>query len=207
MYKNKFYPAILFLFTVLLSSTAVAQAVKKRNGKVRPVRQYSFVLYGGGGMAGYVADVNTQPIGLQTNIKTTFPYGTVRLMWHPNYRLRLGFETGYTNFYSYSLKNGNTSGKVSLSAIPLLVVWSIPIVKRVNLFAGFGTYVVTTHLNYSGKVKSTAYSLGSNVAINYVYPLSKKLGLATEAKWLNAFQTKDNMLALQVQLVWKFLEY
>ncbi len=193
------------LLSFFLVDTSYAQTVKKKNGK--PVRNYALVLYAGGGLSSYAANINTQPIGLQTDVKRTSLYGTIRLMWHPNYRLRLGIESGYTNFYSYSVKNGNASGKVTLSAIPILIVWSIKVVNRVNLFAGFGSYLLTTHLNYNGMVKSSTLSLGSNVALNYVQPISKKCGVAIEGKWLNAFQTKDNMVALQLQLVWKFLEY
>ena len=205
MHINKNKLAVYLLLSIFLVDTACAQTINKKNGK--PKRNYALVLYAGGGFAGYTANINTQPIGLQTDIKRTSLCGTVRIMWHPNYRLRLGLESGYTNFYSYSLKNGNSSGKVNLRAIPILIVWSIKIVNRVNLFAGFGSYFLTTHLDYNGRVKSSTLSLGSNVALNYVQPISKKCGVAIEGKWLNAFQTKDNMVSLQLQLVWKFLEY
>lgn len=193
------------LISILLFNLVSAQVTIKKIGKLK--RNYSFVLYAGGGLSGYVATINTQPIGLQTDITRNSLFETVRIMWHPNHRLRVGLETGYTNFYSYALKNGNTEGNVKLSAIPILIVWSIKVVDRVNLFAGFGSYFLTTHLNYDGKVKSTTLSLGSSVALNYVQPVSKKLGVAIEGKWLNAFQTKDNMLALQLLLAWRFLEY
>ena len=73
--------------------------------------------------------------------------------------------------------------------------------------AGFGSYFLTTHLNYNGNVKSGMVSLGSNIAVNYLQPVSNKVQIALEGKWLNAFQTKDNMLALQLQVVWRFLDY
>ena len=205
MYTSKLNYIISALLAIFSCAMSIAQSAIKKN--VKPPRHYSFVLYAGTGLSAYTAKINTEPIGLQTNIKQTSLYETIRVMWQPNYRLRLGIETGYTNLYSYTLKNGNIPGKVSLSAIPILVVWSIKIVNRVNLFAGFGSYFLTTHLNYNGKVKSRTLSLGSNVALNYVLPVSKKMGIAAEAKWLNAFQTKDNMLAFQFQLVWKFLDY
>lgn len=181
-----------------------AQTLKK-NGKPKKIRNYALVLYAGGGVATYTSAIINQ--GLQVSNKRTYPDATIRVMWHPNYRLKLGLETGYTNFYSYTIKNGNTTGKVTLSAVPILVVWSIPIIKRVNLFAGFGSYYLTTHLNYLGKVRSGNFSLGSNIALNYVQPITKKIGIATEFKWVNAFQTKDNQVGVQVHLVWKFLQY
>lgn len=190
--------------SVLFFETAVAQGTKK-NANPKRIRQYALVLSVGAGVATYTSNIINQ--GLQIGSKRTYPDATIRVMWHPNYRLRVGIETGYTNFYSYSIKNGEKTGNVTLSAIPMLIVWSVPIVKRVNLFAGFGSYYLTTHLNYQGKVNSSSYSLGSNLAINYVQPITKKLGIAAEFKWINAFQTKDNQIALQAHLVWKFLQY
>ena len=204
MYINKIYFLIIILISVLSFQTVCGQPIKK-DGKLKRIRHYSLVLYAGGGVATYTSNIINQ--GEQISKQITNPDATIRIMWHPNHRLRVGFETGYTNFYSYAIKSGNNIGKVTLSAIPILVVWSIPILKRVNLFAGFGSYRLTTHLNYLGKVNSSTYSLGSNIAINYIQPITKKLGLAAEFKWTNAFQTKDNQVGLQAHLVWKFLEY
>ena len=204
MYISKIYRFLIILISVFSFQTANCQTINK-NGKLKKTRHYGLVLYAGGGIETYASDIINQ--GEQIDKKRTYPDATIRIMWHPNHRLRVGFETGYTNFYSYTIKNGDNIGKVTLSAIPILVVWSIPIIKRINLFAGFGSYRLTTHLNYLGKVNSSTYSLGSNIAINYVQPITKKLGIAAEFKWTNAFQTKDNLAGLQVQLVWKFLEY
>jgi hypothetical protein len=82
----------------------------------------------------------------------------------------------------------------------------MPVVKRVSIFAGLGSYWLTTNLNYNGHVKSKTFSLGSNIALSYTQPLSKTLGLAAEAKWMNAFETKDNLLSLQVLLVWRIFK-
>ena len=182
-----------------------AQTRVTKRGILKPIKHYAVVLYTGGGIANYTSAIINQ--GLQTSNNRTNPSAMLRIMWHPNYRLRVGIETGLTNFYSYTIKNGNETGKVTLSAVPILVVWSIPIIKRVNIFAGFGSYYLATHLNYLGKVKSGSFSLGSSIALNYVQPITKKIAISTEAKWMNAFQTKDNQMALQVNLAWKFLEY
>ena len=204
MYISKIYIFLIILITVFSFQTANCQTINK-NSKPKRIRHYGLVLYAGGGIETYASNIINQ--GEQIDKKRTYPDATIRIMWHPDHRLRVGFETGYTNFYSYTNKNGDNIGKVTLSAIPILVVWSIPIIKRVNLFAGFGSYRLTTHLNYLGKVNSSTYSLGSSIAIDYVQPITKKLGLAAEFKWTDAFQTKDNLAGLQVQLIWKFLEY
>lgn len=198
----------IFLAVVMLAVMSVNNSFAQSNVKTDTVvtRKQSFVLYVGGGLAGYTTTINPTAGILQGDVSKISPVGTFRIMWHPGYRLRLGIETGYTNFYSYHVKNGNVSGKVSLDAIPLLIVWSMPVVKRVSIFAGLGSYWLTTRLNYDGQVKSKTFSLGSNIALSYTQPLSKTLGLAAEAKWMNAFETKDNLLSLQVLLVWRIFK-
>ena len=193
---------------VMLAVLSVNNLFAQSNVKTDTVvtRKQSFVLYVGGGLGGYTTTINPTAGILQGNVSKISPVGTFRIMWHPGYRLHLGIETGYTNFYSYHVKNGNVSGKVSLDAIPLLIVWSMPVVKRVSIFAGIGSYWLTTRLNYDGQVKSKTFSLGSNIALSYTQPLSKTLGLAAEAKWMNAFETKDNLLSLQVLLVWQIFK-
>lgn len=193
---------------VMLAVLSVNNLFAQSNVKTDTVvtRKQSFVLYVGGGLAGYTTTINPTAGILQGDVSKISPVGTFRIMWHPGYRLRLGIETGYTNFYSYHVKNGNVSGKVSLDAIPLLIVWSMPVVKRVSIFAGLGSYWLTTRLNYDGQVKSKTFSLGSNIALSYTQPLSKTLGLAAEAKWMNAFETKDNLLSLEVLLVWQIFK-
>lgn len=193
---------------VMLAVLSVNNLFAQSNVKTDTVvtRKQSFVLYVGGGLGGYTTTINPTAGILQGDVSKISPVGTFRIMWHPGYRLHLGIETGYTNFYSYHVKNGNVSGKVSLHAIPLLIVWSMPVVKRVSIFAGIGSYWLTTRLNYDGQVKSKTFSLGSNIALSYTQPLSKTLGLAAEAKWMNAFETKDNLLSLQVLLVWQIFK-
>jgi hypothetical protein len=170
-------------------------------------RKQYLVLQVGGGVSTYVSSINIQPIELPGSIQKTTGNATVRLMWYPHYRLRLGLESGFTSFYSYQVKNGNTPGKVSLNAIPILAVWSMQIVPRLNIYAGIGTYIVTTHLDYNGVVNSKAFVLGSNLALSYTQPVSKKIGIAAEAKWMNAIETKDASLCVQVHMVWKMLEW
>ena len=204
MYTNKTF----FLSVVLMAMMSINKSHAQSNVKTDTLvkRRQSLVLQIGGGLSSYVAPITIKPIELPGSIKRNSLSATVRLMWYPNYRLRLGIESGFINFYSYRIKNGNIPGKVNLNAIPLLVVWSMQVVRRVNVYAGFGTYFLTTHLDYRGKVDSKAFVLGSNIALSYTQPISGRLGIAAEAKWMNAFETKDYAVGLQVQMVWKLIQ-
>jgi len=203
MYINKSFFLTGVLMAVVSVNSLFAQSNVKRDTGSR--RKPYIVLHLGGGLSTYSAPVNIRrPINLPGSINRISGAATVRLMWYPKYRLRLGIESGYTNFYSYKIKNGTTPGKVSLDAIPLLIVWSMQVVRRVNVYAGFGSYFLTTNLDYNGKVKSSAFVLGSNIALSYTLPLSTRAGIAAEAKWMNAFETKDAAISIQAQLIWRF---
>ncbi len=170
-------------------------------------RKKSLVVYIGGGPSYYTTPINNQPNGISANVSRLRSSFTARVMWHPQYRLRVGLESGVSRLYSYQLENGNSTDKVSLTAVPLLLTWSMPVYKRLQIFAGFGSYFLTTRLDHAGKVKSGTVSLGSNVAVSYLQPLSKNLQLSAEAKWMDAFVTKDYAFSVEMLLAWKFMEW
>lgn len=199
---NKAVFLAIALMAIMSINKSFAQSNVKTESKIK--KKQSFAVYVGGGIGQYVSAIPNTPVNLENKITKSSAAGTIRIMWQPGFRLNLGLESGYTNLYSYNVKNGNSNGNVSVNAVPLLIVWSMPIVKRVAIFAGLGSYILTTHLNYNGAVKSKTTSLGSNIALTYTQPISKNLGIAAEAKWMNAYVTKDGVLSLQVLLVWKF---
>ena len=166
---------------------------------------YSLNVFVGGGVSFYVADAGTAA-DLQSQVSKTHPIGTLRIMWYPDHLLRVGLETGITNLYSYNIQD-SLSGSISEQAVPLLLVFSMPITKRINLFAGLGGYFITSKLDFEGKTQSGTYSLGWMAAGSYEYPINDKLGLAGEMKLLNAFETKDISLSFQIQLRWKIMEW
>ncbi|MBL0358993.1 MAG: hypothetical protein IPP72_19975 [Chitinophagaceae bacterium] len=117
-------------------------AQKKVKKERLPRRKPSFVLQAGGGASYYTAHVNTSSVAYTGTLNKWSPAGTLRLMWYPRYRLRLGLETGFTNFYRYKVTDTSGQGQVSLQAIPLLVVWSMQVLPRLNIYAGFGSYIL-----------------------------------------------------------------
>jgi hypothetical protein len=204
MYINKKFCFLLVIMAILSVNKLFAQTnVKIDSNHVRK----SFVLQAGGGFGGYTNVVNIKPPSLNGSINRYSAVGTIRLMWYPSYRLRMGIESGYTNFYSYKVKSGNTTGSLHLSAVPVLFVFSMQVIRRVNVYAGIGAYLETTHLDYNGKVVSKALVLGSNIALSYTYPFSNKLSIMAETEWMNAYVTKDAALNVQVRLGWRFLQW
>jgi hypothetical protein len=204
MYGLNYRTFSAVLLVIISSYGGIAQTDSTRRDRSK--NNKSLVLYIGGGGSYYTASVGHPPSG-QTNINKMNPTASVRIMWHPQYRLRIGLESSMTTFYSYDVVNGNTKGKLKLTAMPVLIVWSMPILKRVNAYAGVGPYFLTTRLDYLDKVTSKSVSLGANFAIDYQQPISKNLRLAVEAKWMDAFVTRNTALNLQLHVAWKFLEW
>lgn len=210
---NRKQITLLFFFILLLQAKLSAQdttVVLTKDSievNVQQKGQYAFVLYAGGGLSAYARAIGSPGLASTTTVGRIHPSGTVRIMWHPDHLLRIGIESGYVNFYTYTVQNGNTSGKVSLTGIPILLVWSMALTKRLNIFAGVGSYFLATDLNYKGGVSSKTLGLGINASVNYVQPITPKLGIAAEFKFIDATQTKDYAFSAQLMLVWKFLEW
>ena len=124
-------------------------------------------------------------------------------MWHPGRLMHIGLETGSMRFYSYTIDNNGKKGTTEINATPIFFIISMPLKERFHVFAGTGNYFMNTKLDYDGEVESKSRSLGWLLATSYQMPLAKHFGLAAEAKWMSAAATKDAVLSLQLQLLWK----
>ncbi|MCW3087949.1 MAG: hypothetical protein JWQ78_1335 [Sediminibacterium sp.] len=187
---------------VAMSFSAHAQTNDQPAGR----GEYALVAYIGGGMGYYATNA-----GAPSFANTVNRWGhaaTIRILWHPDHLLRVGFETGHMTFYSYKLKDsaGNT-GRTELTGVPLLLVTSMPVTKRLNIFFGTGFTSVSTNLDYKGHTNSSKLSVSWMLAASYIQPLSEKLGIGTELKWMDAAETADASVVAQIQLVWKFLKW
>jgi hypothetical protein len=169
--------------------------------------QYALVAYIGGGMGFYTENAGT-PVNVKAITTRRGFVGSIRVLWHPDHLLRVGLETGHMTFYSYTFADSiGTKGKTALTAIPLLLVASMPVTARLNAFFGTGFYNVTSNLNYAGKASASKLSVGWMLAASYVHPITKDLGLGAELKWMDAAQTSDASIVGQLQLVWKFMKW
>jgi hypothetical protein len=175
--------------------------VKKKRG------QYSLDIYVGGGIAYYVSIAGV-PLYLNPEISKWSSFSSLRLMWHPDHRIKVGIESGKMRFLSYNFKDSTgESGRIIVDAVPLLVEWSMAVTRRLNVFAGSGVYFLKTKMDYAGEAKSNKISIGWMAAVSFIQPLNKDLSIGTELKWMDAAETTDGSLALQVQLIWKFLKW
>jgi hypothetical protein len=158
-------------------------------------RQRQLVLSAGIGPSWFASPPGV-PEHLHTDVNRWGGSVSGRLMWHPEHLLRLGVESGWTRLYSYDLHAGE-DGSLHLSGIPLLVQFSMPLGPHVEVFVGYGTYRLTSRLNYLGEVNSSFFSQGYAAALAYHIPLNTRSRMAMELKYMNAFVTGHHILALQ----------
>lgn len=194
---------------IILALVSTAAQAQTEGFTSQPVKrnEYALVLYAGSG-PGYYLSIAGVPEYLNPKIRKISPVSTVRLMWHPDHLIKLGLETGYMTFVSYTLEDSlGNRGKVQLDAIPVLIEWTMALTRRFNVFAGSGVYFLKSSVDYAGKSSSSKLSIGWMAAASYIQPLGKNTGLGAELKWLDAAESTDGSLSLQIQLVWKFLKW
>jgi hypothetical protein len=196
-HKNKSLGAFSLALLASVSSVAYTAAPLDTT--------FSLVAYAGGGYSAYTAVINP-PGNVPSSIQRGGLSGSLRVMWHPDHLLRVGIESGWTRFFSYSI-SGPANASLSLSAVPLLLVFSMPISEQINIFAGAGGYFVSSRLVAATTVSVTEFSQGWMLAGSYVLPLSNSLSIAGELKWYNASQFRDAALSAQCLVVWEFLTW
>ena len=194
------YIILLLLFSLQLYGQETFTSQPQRRG------DQALVIYISGG-AGYYPSYKGALSYLQPRMNNINPVSSIRLMWHPDHLLKVGLETGYITFLSYSIEDtAGNKGKVALHAIPVLLEWSMAITRRINIFAGSGVYFTRTKLDYGGVSASGKISVGWMAAASYILPVSKNMGLGVEVKWLDAAESRDGSVCLQLQWVWRFLK-
>ncbi len=207
MWSNK----LVFITLLLVAQVSWAQVDADTTAPKRD--PYNFVVMIGGGISHYSRFIGVPP-GVQnvTIDRLTVP-ATVRLMWYPDHRLRIGLESGRVPLYRYQLTASGEQARVGVSAVPILLVFSMPLAflsgterslaRRLSLTAGPGAYIVRSDLSYRGEVNNSKISIGWMVAVAYSQPVGRRLRLAAEVKWYNITATSDAVLSAQALLVWR----
>ncbi len=204
MQNNKYFVFLVLLVLTTINVYSQAEDITSPPEREKP---YALLLYVSGGL-GYFPSNQGAPDYLHPKISRINAVSTARIMWKPDHRVKVGLETGYITFYSYKLTSeSGQKGKVSLNAVPVLLEFSVSVKKHFNLFAGPGVYVLNTNLDYEGKTISKKVSTGWMGAAAYTWPISKKVSIGTEAKWLYASETTRGVFGVQLQMVYKFLKW
>ncbi|RIV22278.1 hypothetical protein DYU11_14745 [Fibrisoma montanum] len=204
-------------FVFMLNGAAWAQVERNTDSTAYERGPYTVVVSVGGGLSYYAMALGI-PVELEGGRRNRVGVpATVRVMWHPDHRLRLGLESGYVPMYGYRGQVNGLPSKVTVSSVPVLLVWSMPLAwlsgterslaRRLSLAAGTGAYFITSRLDYAGTVNGRTTSLGWMAAGSYTQPINRTLRAAVELKWYNSVATDDATFAVQLQLVWRALSW
>lgn len=201
-----------FAASAQVTPSARADSVAARRGP------YTLVVTVGTGLSCYARTLGVPPTLEEARVQRFGVPASLRLMWYPDHRLRVGVETGRLTLYGYQGRIGGERTRVTLSTVPVLLVVSMPLAwlsetlpgdkarrlaRRLALTTGTGVYVNQSYLDYAGTVRNHALSLGWMVAGSYTHPINRRLGLATELKWFDAPTAQNTAFTAELQLVWR----
>ncbi|WP_461093869.1 hypothetical protein [Spirosoma gilvum] len=174
---------------------------------------YTVVVTAGGGLSYYSTHLGIPDAIEQPHLSRFGTPSSLRVMWYPDHRLRVGLETGWTTMYSYRGQVAGENAHVYVSAIPILVVFSMPlgwltgtdrsVARRMAITAGTGLYVTHSRLDYQSTVMTNTNSLGWMAAASYTYPIGRRFRVAGELKWFDAVAVENAAFTAEIQLVWR----
>jgi len=225
------------VFLLVIYTTANAQSGRRPTDSVRPRRvwrlsgdstrfrprlpdsirtrrwDYAMVVTVGGGLSYYSTHLGVPSNLEQARISRFGTPSSLRVMWFPDHRLRVGLETGWTTMYRYRGVVDGERTRVYVSAVPMLLVFSMPLawvrgfernlVRRMSITVGTGAYVNHSRLDYAGIVEANTISLGWMAAASYTYPLGRRFRVAGEVKWFDAVAVENAAFTAELQLVWR----
>ncbi len=213
-YVIKFITGLLMLGALTAPTLAQKRAVAD-TGRTRG--PYSVVLSVGGGLSYYSTHLGVPATLSNTQLSRFGVPLTVRALWVPDHRLRLGLESGWTTMYSYRGRVNNTEGRVYVSAIPTLAIFQMPlawlsgnersIARRLSVTGGTGIYIVHSRLDYESTVQTSTISLGWMAAASYTQPLGPRFRVSGELKWYDAVASENAAFAAQLQLNYRLVRW
>jgi len=204
--RTSFWIILTLLLTDLVATAQTDSTASKRG-------PYTLVISAGGGLSYYATHLGVPPPLEQLRMSRFGMPATLRVMWHPDHRLRIGLETGWVPMYSYRGVTAGESARVNVEAIPILLVFSMPLAwlsgterslaRRLSISGGTGAYLVQSRLRYAGTVAESQTSLGWMVAGAYTQPIGRRFRVAAEVEWFNVTATEDAAFTAQLKLVWR----
>lgn len=181
--------AAVFVVTLLAFSSASAQG----DGAARTHR---WVVYGGLGPNIYFNNLEIA----RDKVKPVNYTFVARLMWEPEYFIRIGIETGYNQLYRMSGNNPAT-GEVSIvnSIVPIQGVISMKFSEHIygNFNLGFGILYNNVSTDKLGNFDASVTSLGDfAAAIGYRKDAGERFTIGGELRGYYSGKLQDTNLAL-----------
>lgn len=209
----RLYTLIWTICLLIGRSPVYAQDQQSTDSTQAPRGPYNLVVSAGTGLSYYSTHLGVPATLEQAHLSRFGIPATLRLMWYPDHRLRIGLETGWTTMYSYRGHIAGEPAHVYVSLVPVLLVFSMPmawlsgtersLARRLSATVGTGIYLNTSRLDYAGTVLTNTNSLGWMAAGSYTQPINRRFRIAGEIKWYDAVATENAAFVLEVQLIWR----
>lgn len=161
-------------------------------------KPHRWVVYGGIGPNLYF---NNLEIAADKVKPLNFSF-VARLMWEPEYFMRIGIETGYNQLYRMSGSNAAT-GNVSIvnSVVPIQGVVSMKFSEHLyaNFNLGFGILYNNVSTDKVGNFDASVMSLGDfAMAVGYRKDISDRFTLGGELRGYYSGKLQDRNIALVI---------
>ena len=206
---------MVWVFCLTTGQTKIIAQSSQRTDSTNTTTRgpYTIVVTAGGGLSYYSTHLRVPVVLEQTQVSRFGVPASLRLMWYPDHRLRIGLETGWTTMYNYRGQVAGEKAHVYVSAIPVLLVFSMPLAwlsgtdrsftRRLAVTVGTGVYINHSRLDYAGTVQANTNSLGWMAAGSYTHPIGRRFRVAGELKWFDAVATENAAFTAEIQLVWR----
>lgn len=133
---------------------------------------------------------------------------TVRIKWGSSKFLGIGVESGWipissTTNNGFISEFGNTHLTASLSAIPVLVLFSI---QRfgIQLHAGLGYYLVASRVTiFEEQSVSSEWNMGYLLSLGYARPVSSDVRIGAELKWHSIVEQQLSIVTIQLKFLYR----
>ncbi|MFC2130428.1 hypothetical protein ACFLSQ_03235 [Bacteroidota bacterium] len=155
-------------------------------------------------------------VGYTASADTNFLSGgitpSLRLIWEPDHRLNIGFETGLLHIEHHSIEeklyeSGITDFYASLNAIPILAVFNMEVWK-IDVYAGMGVSYVWTEIEaFDEKVISDDWNYCMMFSGGYTYMFTDWIGLGAEFKSYFFTKLDKRVGGLQLKLKWSLMKW
>lgn len=176
------------------SASSAAPVANELQGK------HSTTLYGNLGYTYNVSSFGSSVDGLDRS----GPAANLRIMWRSKYLLAYGLEVGYTTRFSVNSNAGGASISATSGAVPFLGVFSMSPARGLFVNVGLGFVFSTSSVDALGSSAwSSSFGSGFMAGVAYLMPVSRKLDLGAEFRFLRADTFNDNVLSLQLTVAYR----
>jgi len=181
------------LITIMLLCCSILATAQTQEGT--SPRKHRWVIYGGIGPNIYLNNLQVSADEVKP-LNYTF---VARLMWEPEYFLRLGVETGYNQLYTMSGSHPAT-GSVSIvnAIVPFQGVISMKFLEHFygNFNLGFGLLLNNASTENLGNFDDSVISLGDfAAAIGYRRDMGERFTLGAELRGTYSGKLQDRNVA------------